>query len=84
MYKVEYSHTAIKAIQKAPAHIRVRVMDSIKKLAENPYSMAGVKKMTGCEAYRLRVGEWRIVYAIHNDILTVVIIKAGNRKEIYR
>lgn len=84
MYKIEYSHTAAKALRKAPANTAERLMSAIEELAAAPYEMAGVKKLTAREGYRLRVGDWRILYTIHNDILTIYIVDVGNRKEIYR
>ena len=51
------------------------------QLAADPYGMAGVKKLTAREGYRLRVGDWRILYTIRNDVLIICILDAGNRKE---
>ncbi len=84
MYKIEYSHTAAKALRKAPANIAKRLMSAIEELAAAPYEMTGIKKLTAREGYRLRVDDWRILYTLHNDILTVYILDVGNRKEIYR
>lgn len=84
MYKVEYSHAAAKALRKAPAPVAGRVMNAVEELARDPYEMAGVKKLTAREGYRLRVGDWRILYTVHNDILTIHILDVGNRKEVYK
>lgn len=84
MYRIEYSHTAAKALRKAPASVAGRVMSAIEELARDPYEMAGVKKLTAREGYRLRVGDWRILYTVHNDILTIHILDVGNRKEVYQ
>lgn len=84
MYSVKYTSQAIKAIKKAPASTAKRLTSAIRELAADPYAMPGVKKLKGVEGYRLRVGDWRIVYSIHNDILTLWILDAGHRKEIYR
>lgn len=84
MYNIQYSHTAAKALRKAPANIAKRLMSAIEELAVAPYEMAGIKKLTAREGYRLRVGDWRILYTIHNDILTIHILDVGNRKEIYK
>ncbi|WP_302551847.1 type II toxin-antitoxin system RelE/ParE family toxin [uncultured Bilophila sp.] len=84
MYKIEYSHTAAKAIKKAPTDIAKRLLTAIEELAAAPYEMTGVKKLTGREGYRLRVGDWRILYTIHDNILTICILNAGNRKGIYK
>ncbi len=84
MYTIKYTPQATKAIKKAPASIARRLIAAIKELAAAPYAMPGVKKLKGTEGYRLRVGDWRIIYAIHDDILMIWILDAGHRKEIYR
>lgn len=84
MYHIEYSQTAVKALRKAPVDIARRLLAAIEELAADPYGMRGVKKLTARDGYRLRVGEWRILYTIHNNILTIHILNVGNRKEIYK
>jgi mRNA interferase RelE/StbE len=42
-----------------------------------------VKKLTGIESYRLRVSDWRVVYTLKHEILTVIVIRVGHRREIY-
>ena len=84
MYKIEYTHTAAKALKKAPAETAKRLIAAIEGLASAPYATTGVKKLTGREGYRLRVGDWRILYTVHNDILIILVLDIGNRKEIYR
>ena len=42
-----------------------------------------VKKLTGVEGYRLRVGDWRVVYTLRQQVLTVVVVRVGHRSEVY-
>ena len=56
---------------------------SILALGDNPRPH-GYEKLKGIEAFRLRVGNYRVIYEIHENIVTVVIIDIGDRKEIYR
>lgn len=84
MYKIEFSHTAAKSLKKAPPDVAGRLLSAIEELAADPYKTAGVKKLTAREGYRLRVGDWRILYIIHNDVLIIHILNVGNRKEIYK
>ena len=60
-----------------------RILSRIKTLAENPRP-PGCEKLTGQERYRLRQGQYRIVYSIQDDELTVWIVKVGHRNDIYR
>ena len=66
------------------ARLRQRLDDALEKLAENPRRM-GAEKMSGGEnRYRFRVGDYRIIYEIHDAVLLVLILAVGDRKEIYR
>ena len=80
MYKIEYSHTAAKAIKKAPTDIAKRLLTAIEELAAAPYEMTGVKKLTGREGYRLRAHwlcrfagrsvmpcRWRLAHLVHDS-----------------
>lgn len=42
-----------------------------------------IRKLTGIEGYRLRIGDWRVVYTLKHEALTVVVIRVGRRREIY-
>ncbi|GAI91672.1 unnamed protein product, partial [marine sediment metagenome] len=60
------------------------ISNKISSLAENPYP-EGYKKLKGSENdYRIRIGNYRIVYSIYNEILTIEVIKISHRKDIYR
>jgi mRNA interferase RelE/StbE len=62
-----------------------RIRAKILALAQNPIaSNNNVKKLTGVEGYRLRIGDWRVIYNLKRQILTVVVIRIGHRREIYQ
>lgn len=60
-----------------------RIMERIGALAENPRP-AGCEKLSGQEKYRIRQGNYRIIYSIQDFQLTVWIVKVGHRREVYR
>ena len=60
-----------------------RIMDRIKSLADNPRP-PGCEKLSAGERYRLRQGDYRIVYSIQDNGRTVRIVKVGHRREVYR
>jgi len=63
---------------------RERITQRILALAENPRP-PGVEKLSGTsEKYRVRQGDFRILYEIQDDVLTVYIVRIGDRKEVYR
>ena len=58
------------------------ILDAIENLAENPRPK-GYKKLKGRTGYRIRVGNYRIIYEIFDDILLIDVIELGHRKDIY-
>ena len=83
-YKIEWKQSAKKELKKLDKQIIPRILQAIENLADNPYS-SGSKKLIGSNSvYRIRVGDYRIVYNIQSSVLTIEIIKVGHRREIYR
>jgi mRNA interferase RelE/StbE len=83
-YKIEWKQSAQKEIRKLEKKTISRILQTIATLSENPYP-SGNRKLHGAEyTYRLRVGDYRIIYSVFSDILTIEIVRIGHRKEIYR
>jgi mRNA interferase RelE/StbE len=82
-YQIIILPAAEKALSKLPKRMQVRIQGAITTLASNPVPPVS-KKLVGRDSYRLRVSDYRIVYSIHENILTVKIISIGHRREIYR
>jgi len=82
-YRVELSPRAGRVFDRLTGVLRGRVKAALDSLAANPRP-PGVVKLTGQDAYRLRVGDYRIVYEIHDRILLVVVLDVGHRREVYR
>lgn len=82
-YNIEIKKSAAKEISKLPKQELKRVVEKIKLLAENPRP-DGCKKLSGDEKYRLRVGNYRVLYRIEDDLLIIYVVKVGHRKEIYK
>lgn len=81
-YEVILSKTAKKQLSKLPIKIAQRLIDIVEKLADEPRPH-GYIKLTGVPLYRIRSGDYRIIYNIEDDILTVFVVEIGNRSEIY-
>ncbi len=81
-YKIEIKKSATKEIEKLPNISLKRIIDKIQSLSTNPRPN-GCKKLTADEKYRVRVGNYRILYRIEDEILLVVVVKVGHRKDIY-
>jgi mRNA interferase RelE/StbE len=82
-YTVIFRSSAVKELRKLPEAARKQVVIAVDLLANEPRPR-GVKKMAGMEAWRIRVGDYRIVYSIADQQLVIEIIKIGNRREVYR
>jgi mRNA interferase RelE/StbE len=84
-YRLEIRPSVEKALRKIrDPKLQRRLDESFTKLAQNPRRM-GAEKMAGFQnRYRFRVGDYRIVYEIHDAVLLVLILAIGDRKEIYR
>ena len=84
-YHVEVETSAVKQIQRLQRHEQQRVMTEILALANNPRPV-GYIKMAGSsiEAYRIRVGVFRVVYIVDDAAAVVTVTRVGHRREVYR
>lgn len=83
-YTVSFTRAALKELNKLDKPLRRRVLAAITLLEENPRP-DGVKKLAGDEnAWRIRIGDYRVLYEIHDGNLLVVIFRAGHRREVCR
>ena len=82
--RIEFKKSAAKALRKIPKSDQKRIADKIDSLSENLPDPATTKMKGDNPFHRVRVGDYRIVYEIHGDILLIVILKIGHRKEVYR
>jgi mRNA interferase RelE/StbE len=83
-YRVEIARRALKALAALPRGEQQRVRAAIDLLADNPRP-PGCTKLTGeDDAYRVRVGVYRIVYEVLDDSLLVHVVRVGHRRDVYR
>lgn len=83
-YSVELTRTAEKQLRRVAKHDRGRVVEAIESLAHKPRPR-GARKLQGYDdVYRIRVGQYRIVYEVFDDRVVVMVLKVGHRKDIYR
>ena len=83
-YTVELSNRAKRDLAALSAEVQTRIVKALRTLEANPRP-SGVEKLKGEDnAYRLRVGDYRILYAVHDKILFVLVVKIGHRREVYR
>ena len=82
-YRIDVKPAARKALRDLPRPVLARIDEAILALAENPRP-AGCVKLTNSEAWRVRVGNYRIVYEIIDRLLVVTVVEIGHRREVYR
>ena len=83
-YRVQIERRAQKALNALPRDLRRRVAAKVDALAENPRPL-GVRNLEGEEdLYRLRVGDHRVLYAIRDAVLLVLVVRIADRREVYR
>ncbi len=83
-YEVKFSKGAKKQFRKLPLDVQERIQTKINDLAIEP-RLNGVKKLQGDDnSYRVRVGDFRVIYELDDDVLIVTVIKVGHRNEIYK
>lgn len=83
-YKLSISSSAEKKLKKIPKKDLVKVIEKIQSLSINPLP-EGCRKLSGEEnVYRVRQGNYRIIYEIENKKLIILVLKIGHRKDVYK
>ncbi len=82
-HSVEFKRSARKELSNLPQDIHARVLRAVMNLSENPRP-AGCKKLCAENLWRIRVGNYRVVYEILDDALVVLVITIAHRREVYR
>ena len=83
-YRIEFSRPASRQFDSLPKQVQLRLKPRLDSLRDNPRPH-GAEKMAGEEElYRLRVGDYRVIYQIRDQALVVLVVKIGHRKDVYR
>ncbi len=83
-FEIQWKASAKRELKKLEPVVIKRIIEAAETLRDMPYPQ-GVKKIQGAEhTYRIRVGQYRVVYSVEANILLIEIIKVGHRKEVYQ
>ena len=82
-YRVTIASSARREIDKLTTDIRKRIVARILSLEQEPRPIGAIKKQ-GEDAYRIRVGDYRVIYSIEDTVKIVTVIKVGHRRDVYR
>ena len=82
-YRIEFSKRVRKDFRKIPERDANRLLKAIKLLAEDPLPSHS-KKLKGEELFRIRIGNYRVIYSMEDDKMIIAVVKVGHRKDVYR
>lgn len=82
-YEITFKKSVAKDLKKIPKKDVSRILEVIQSLSRNPRPPQ-VKKLSGQERYRMRKGNYRILYTIEDTKLVITVVKVGDRREVYR
>jgi len=84
IYKIEWKPSALRELKRLDRQVIGRIIKGVESLAENPFP-PGIKKLAGSEyTYRLRIGDYRVIYEVVNNQLVIEVIRVRHRKDVYR
>ena len=85
MYKIVFTKQVHKSLRRIPVSVVASIRKRLDQIAEAPYAKhPNVTKLQNRPGYRLRVGDWRVIYEIKENELIIIVLKVGSRGEIYR
>ena len=83
-YAIEFSRRALRHFRSLPRQTQQRLQARIDALEENPRPSGAIKLQGRSDEYRIRVGSYRVIYEIKDDVLVVMVVDVGHRRDIYR
>jgi mRNA interferase RelE/StbE len=83
-YQLEVKRSAVKDMRHLPKDVQQRAIDAINTLAEIPIPMGATKLVGHDTLYRIRLGDWRIVYDVDEEAETITILAVKHRRDVYR
>jgi mRNA interferase RelE/StbE len=82
-YRVILSRSARKQLERLSGETETRILAKLAELESAPRP-SGCIKLTNRDAWRVRVGDYRVIYEIHDRVLQIIVITIGHRREVYR
>ena len=80
-YKIEFKKSAVKELNSIPTVDLEKIIIQIQNLADNP-GPAGCRKLSKDEKYRIRIGNYKVLYLIEDNKMIIFIVKIGHRKDV--
>ena len=83
MFNIEWKEGAIRQLEKLQSFLSKRILNKVEELKDNPF-LKDIKKLKGEEAFRLRVGDYRVIFDMDYKNNLITILRLGHRKNIYQ
>jgi mRNA interferase RelE/StbE len=84
VYKITYTTQAAKSLLKMPRNTASLIREKLAQIANDPFaSIPNAKKLQDKPGYRLRIGDWRVIYEINKDEVMIIVMKIAPRGEVY-
>lgn len=81
-YRIVVAPAALRALRRVTGPARQRLEAAILMLAQDPHPPAS-RRLAGSPAYRVRIGDYRVIYEVHDDALVIVVVTVGHRRDVY-
>ncbi|MDR2179079.1 MAG: type II toxin-antitoxin system RelE/ParE family toxin [Synergistaceae bacterium] len=82
-HSIEFKPCVDRELDLLPREVRAHIVKAVMALADTPRPV-GCKKLKGRDAWRIRVGNYRVIYEIHDNILVVLVVRVARRREAYK
>jgi mRNA interferase RelE/StbE len=82
-HRIEFRPAALRELRKIDRQVQPRIQGAITLLAQDPRPPAS-RPLRGRPGYRLRVGDYRVIYTIDDGVLLIVVITIGHRRDVYQ
>ncbi len=83
-YTIQFKPLALRRLEKLPRDVQRRIVSKIEALRDDPFPVGCKKIEVLADAWRIRTGDYRIVYQVHRGVLIVLVLTVGHRKDVYR
>lgn len=84
MYRIEYRREPMKMLERMPKNTAALIDKKLEALCADPFAAPNVRKLTGRSGYRLRVGDWRVIYEIEGAVLVIHVLTIAPRSRAYQ
>jgi len=82
-FEIRWKHSAARELKRLPHEVVLRISRAVEELRQEPFP-AGVRKILGAEhTYRIRLGDYRVLYTVLASTLVIEVVRVGHRKDVY-